>query len=667
LKLVIGIDTGGTYTDAVLLDKNSGQVVMKAKALTTPHDLSLGIAQAIERLGNVDYNQVRMVSISTTLATNAIVEGQGGRVGLFLIGYDQEIMEQQGLAQRLPVQAMVYLAGGHDVKGEEICPLDYKTASKVIQETKDQVDAYAVSGFFSVMNPDHEVQLRTLIQKQTTAPVVCGHELTNKLNALKRVSTVVLNARLLPLISHLLDSVSRVLFEKGCQAPLMVVKGDGTLISEGIARQRPVETILSGPAASVIGAEFLADVSDAIVVDMGGTTTDIAILEKGLPWSNPAGAIVGGWQTCVQAADLRTIGIGGDSHIHLVKDGSLHIGPRRAIPLSRLGSQFPEIVQQLTGASPYDWESEQIQSTDYIVLTHSHNGVSLTPKEAELIEILHQRPVPLFELRRVMGEHLSRVEQLEIMGVVRKAGLTPTDVLWSESIQEGDNLEAAQVGTEWTARQLNMTVESFTEFVREQVVARVAEEVLDKLFSDITNHSLSSAPQAWKKMLECLLGYDTFPDLCGYIQVRKPIIAIGAPVRCFIPKVAERLHSRCIIPSHAEVGNAVGAAVASITHTVEILVQPHIIGSGTLKYLVHSPHDREVFSNLEEAVERAERIATETATQNVHLSGGESCFVTLDRKYVTLGVLSEVTVRACATNRVIKEIRAKRLAESNEK
>jgi N-methylhydantoinase A/oxoprolinase/acetone carboxylase beta subunit len=245
--------------------------------------------------------------------------------------------------------------------------------------------------------------------------------------------------------------------------------------------------------------------------------------------------------------------------------------------------------------------------------------------------------------------------------------LTPTDVLWSESIQEGDNLEAAKAGTEWTARQLNMSLESFTEFVREQVVARVAEEVLDKLFCDITNHSLSSAPQVWKKLLECLLGYETFPDISGYIQVRKPIIAIGAPVRCFIPKVAERLHCRCIIPPHAEVGNAVGAAVASITHTVEILVQPHMIGSSTLEYLVHSPHDREVFSNLEEAVERAERIATDTATQNVHLSGGKSCSVTLDRKYVTMGFLSEVTVRACATDRVINEIDANRLPESNRK
>lgn len=655
MKLVIGIDTGGTYTDAVLLDKTSGSVLRKAKAITTPHDLSLGISQAIDGLGNLEFKQVKMVSISTTLATNAIVEGQGGRVALLLIGYDREVMEEQGLAKRLPVQSMFYIAGGHDVKGEEVCALDCASVVKAILETKDMVDAFAVSGYFGVMNPDHELQTRKLIQELTSAPVVCGHELTNKLNALKRVSTVVLNARLLPLISHLLDSVSRVLAEKGCHSPLMVVKGDGTLINEGMARQRPVETILSGPSASTIGAEFLAQVSDAIVVDMGGTTTDIAILENGLPWSNPAGATVGGWQTCVQAADIRTIGIGGDSHIQVDEKNALLIGPRRAIPLFRLGAQFPELAREISGSHPIDQHKKPIQPTDYLTLANSHNGSPITHIEAKLLDTLHQRPVSSTELFRTMGEKIDQVEQLEAMGVVRKAGLTPSDVLWSESSQVGGNHEVAFAGTQVVARQINMPVEKFTEYVREQIVRRISEEILDKLFNDLTNHSLSAAPQAWKKLLECLLGYDIYPDISGFIQVQKPIIAIGAPVGSFIPKVAERLHTKCIIPAHAEVGNAVGAAIASITHSVEILVQPHMIGSGTLVYLVHSPHTREVFTNLEEAVKRAEWIATETASQKVRESGGKSCAVTLDRQYINMGVLAEVTVRACATDRVTKK------------
>jgi N-methylhydantoinase A/oxoprolinase/acetone carboxylase beta subunit len=145
--------------------------------------------------------------------------------------------------------------------------------------------------------------------------------------------------------------------------------------------------------------------------------------------------------------------------------------------------------------------------------------------------------------------------------------------------------------------------------------------------------------------------------------VHKPIIAIGAPVACFVPQVADRLHTRCIIPPHAEVGNAVGAAVAGIKHTVEILVQPHVLGSGTLIYLVHSPRGREVLNNQEEAVRRAELIATEIATQRVTESGGKSVSVTIDRQTVNMGVLSEVTIRVCATERLLKKNRVKKIDE----
>ncbi len=655
MKLIIGIDTGGTYTDAVLLDTASGLVQRKAKAITTPHDLSIGIAHSIDGLGDVNFQQVGMVSISTTLATNAIVEGQGGRVALLLVGYDKEMMQQSGLAERLPVEGMCYINGGHDVKGDEVCPLDTETAYQGIQQYQNRVDAFAVSGYFGVMNPDHELRLRKMIQEQTSAPVVCGHELTSRLNALKRVSTVVLNARLLPLIRHSMDSVKKVLEMKGCAAPLMVVKGDGTLISERVARQRPVETILSGPAASAIGAEFLAGLSNAIVVDMGGTTTDIAILKDGRPWNNPAGATVGGWQTCVQAADLRTIGIGGDSHIRVERDSSFCVGPRRAIPLCRLGSEWPEIVQELQGTIQVPEDRTGTQLTDFLTIVNSNGDSSVAQADQTLIDTLRQGPMSVAHLRRSLGDYLASIERLEMMGIVRWAGLTPTDILWSECSQVGGNADASSAGTEVVARQLNLSVEDFCQQIKDRVIDRITKEILDKLVNDKTGHDLNPAPPVWGCLLECLLGYETIPSLSGYLQVHSPIVAIGAPVANFIPAVAEKLHTRCIIPPHAEVGNAVGAAVASITHTVEILVQPRVQGSGTLTYLVHSPRGREVVNTLEEALKRAESIATELATQAARESGAEMISVELDRQIVSMGTLAEVTVRACASKRQFKK------------
>jgi len=645
LKLGIGIDAGGTYTDAVLLDLASGQVQRKAKALTTPHDLSIGIAQAMAGLDRADYQRVRLVSISTTLATNAIVEEHGGRVGLLLIGYDADIMRQSGLEKRLPVEGLCYVAGGHDVKGEEVCALDTAAARRAIIEFQDRVDAFAVSGYFGVMNPDHELRVREMIAELTPAPVVCGHELTSQLNALKRVSTAVLNARLLPMIQRLLDSVKRVLAEQGIAAPLMVVKGDGTLISEQVARQRPVETILSGPAASAIGAEFLAGLSSAIVVDMGGTTTDIAILQDGRPWNNPAGATVSGWQTCVQAADLRTIGIGGDSHIRVEGGHTLRVGPRRAIPLCRLGDEWPEIVRELESAGELD-----TRPTDFITLSRSPDGLTSESEEA-ILHALRRGPMSVARLGRALGNHVVSAERLEASGVLRRAGLTPTDILWSESSGIGGNGAAARAGAQALARQLGVSTDELSRRALDQVVDTVAQEILDKLVSDQIGHSLFPAPKAWSFLLEQSLGHENTTALSCRMQVHRPIVAIGAPVASFMPRVADKLYTQCVIPPHAEVGNAVGAIVAGVTHVAEVLVQPHVQGAGTVTYLIHSLQGRETADSFTEAVARAEAIAVELAQEAVHHDGAEIASVKVDRQEVNMGVLSEMTIRACATGR----------------
>ncbi len=650
MKLAIGIDAGGTYTDAVLLDLGTGQVQRKAKAPTTPHDLSIGVAHAIKALGGTDYPHVRLVSISTTLATNAIVEGHGGRVGLLLIGYDEEIMRRTGLAKRLPVEGMRYINGGHDIKGDEICALDTETARQAILEFRDRVDAFAVSGYFGVMNPDHELRVREMIAELASAPAVCGHQLTNKLNALKRVSTVVLNARLLPVIQRLLDSVKKVLAEQEIVAPLMVVKGDGSLISEQVARQRPVETILSGPAASAIGAEFLSGLSNAIVVDMGGTTTDIAILQDGQPWNNPAGATVGGWQTSVQAADLRTIGMGGDSHIRVEERNTLRIGPRRAIPLCRLGVEWPEIVRELESAAHAGAGELDTQPADFLTLARPPEGLTSESEDA-MMRALRRGPMTIHGLNRTLGSHAVSPERLEALGVLRRAGLTPTDILWSESSQIGGNGMAARAGAQVVARQLNISVDELARQVLEQVVDTVAKEILDKLVADKTGHSLFPAPRAWAFLLEQSLGHEPEAALSCELQVHRSIVAIGAPVTSFVPRVADKLHTHCIIPTHAEVGNAVGAIVAGVTHVVEVLVQPHVQGAGTVTFLIHSSRGREVASSFAEAVTRAEVTAVELAQEAVHQAGAEVISVKVDRREVTLGALSEMTVRACATGR----------------
>lgn len=303
MAIVLGIDTGGTYTDAVLVDHESGRIVAGAKALTTHERLENGIHTAIERLlalpeaQGVRIDDVRLVSVSTTLATNAIAEGRGAPICALLIGYRQAIPDEEALQRPefdLPQARYAFVPGGHDAEGVEVDALDLYALRAAILEHAPHVAAFAVSGYFGTRNPEHELAAKRMVTELTGLPVTCGHELTHQLDAIRRAMTANLNATLIPLLADLIAAVEHTMATMGIHAPLMVVKGDGSLMEAAVAKERPVETILSGPAASVVGAQHLAGgLQEMVVVDMGGTTTDIAVIQGGHPRLSPQGAQVG--------------------------------------------------------------------------------------------------------------------------------------------------------------------------------------------------------------------------------------------------------------------------------------------------------------------------------------------------------------------------------------
>ncbi|MEO5614379.1 MAG: hydantoinase/oxoprolinase family protein, partial [Cypionkella sp.] len=346
----LGVDTGGTYTDAVIVDEAADLVIGKAKSLTTRADLALGIGRAVDAAlaqSGVAAKDVALVSLSTTLATNALVEGQGGRVALIFIGFDEGDLERGGLIEALKGDPVVKIAGGHSHAGTEVAPLDLAALEVLLRELGPQVMGFAVAARFATRNPAHEIAIRDLIRAVTGRPVTCSHELSAQLNGPKRALTAVLNARLIGMIDRLVAACERHLAEIGITAPLMVVRGDGALISAAMVRERPIETILSGPAASIVGARWLTGAKDALVSDIGGTTTDVALLRDGLPEIDPQGARVGGFRTMVEAVAMRTSGLGGDSDVHLITEGLLggmRLGPRRLIPVSLLASEHGAMV-----------------------------------------------------------------------------------------------------------------------------------------------------------------------------------------------------------------------------------------------------------------------------------------------------------------------------------
>jgi N-methylhydantoinase A/oxoprolinase/acetone carboxylase beta subunit len=614
MMIALGIDTGGTYTDAVLVDQASGRVMAGAKALTTYHDLSVGIGEAVAAVFDgqaVSPADVSLVGLSTTLATNAIVEERGAPVCLMLIGYDPDLIRQYGFERELVTQDVIYLRGGHDVEGNEVEPLDELAAREAILARRDQVEAFAVSGYFGVRNPAHELQTRGLIEELTASvnggplPVTCGHELTTRLNSVRRATTAALNARLIPLLQELIAIVRRTLDTLGVVAPLMIVKGDGSLVRAEWAMKRPIETILSGPAASVVGAWHLAGRRDVWVVDVGGTTTDIAALHEGRPRLNPEGARVGRWRTMVEAVDAHTVGLGGDSLVCLDSEGRLAIGPRRVVPLCALASTHPEIVDELrrqVGAS------QRQPLAGQFVLAQRRTAYATSEEDALLLRGLTAGPQSLLALvDRLLYSSLvvRRIERLETWRMALRSGFTPTDALHVLGRFEHWNAEASRLGAELLAARMGFSPQAFCERVVSEVSNRVTTELVSKVLGDETTPPDWEHEPSAAALLDRALTGAPASDLDCRLTLRHPVVAVGAPVEAYLPRVARQLHTELVIPSHAEVANAVGAVAGGVVLQQRVLIQP--LGANQ-HFRLHLPGGVHDFSSLEGSVVYARRV-----------------------------------------------------------
>ncbi|EHQ90545.1 hydantoinase/oxoprolinase family protein [Desulfosporosinus youngiae] len=608
--MILGIDTGGTYTDGVLLDSKQ-RVIAKAKALTTHQDLAIGIRNCINNLQERDWQQIRLVSLSTTLATNAVVEGRGCEAGLLLIGNE--------LPGVLPTQNYAVLQGGHDISGNPLADLDIREIRAALTKFQGNVDAMAISGYLSVRNPEHELRVREIVDEILGVPVVCAHELTSSLGFRERTVTAVLNAKLIPVIKELMASVKAVLREFNIQARLMIVKGDGTLMTEEGAMDKPIETILSGPAASIVGATSLTGADKAIILDMGGTTTDIAVLKDGVPKVNPEGATVGGWLTRVRAADIVTCGLGGDSYIKIDSKGRLSVGPQRVWPLAIAADKYPYLIQELQDQMEAVWTVPFAQPTDSYIFLKDKSPLILSEVELSALKTLKSGAHTHLSLAKQLGiePYFLNLQRLVEFGMLVKASLTPTDLLHVQGSYTPGNVNASKLGIEIMAHRLGVSSEEFIKLALNQVT----ENLCLALFDSMLNHNETS-PNI-KQNLKAEIFLDKIFDPCSEepfnlaVQVNYPLIAIGAPVKDYLPKAAEKLRCKLMIPEHSEVANAVGAASGKLIETMDALIRPNAGGG----FILHSPWERKVFENLTEAKEYARQQFEQEAKRSAEKAG----------------------------------------------
>ncbi len=646
--LGLGIDAGGTYTDTVLYDFSENRVVAWAKALTTHDDYTRGIEASLDKLAaeipEELFSTVGLVSLSTTLATNAIVEGKGGRAGIILIGYDRYTLKG------ISLEPAVVVRGKHSIEGESVEPLDLNEAKAAIRELISHgIDAFAVSSEVGARNPEYELKVKELIQQTTDLPVVCGSELTDELNCVKRANTCYFNARLIPLVTHLLTSVKDVLSKKGVAAPVMVVKGDGTLMGENAAKTRPVEMVLSGPAASVIGGAYLAGLKDGYVVDMGGTTTDAAIVENGFVAFKNEGISIEGFRTAVKTVDIHTFGLGGDSYItYNYRDKSIHVGPRRVVPLCYLADQFPQVLSQLSEKSS-DARGEEIlvQPVDYFMFQKDIRGHDFHPQEEAIVSILKKNgPMPREQLvRKVKASGLSllRTERLEMFGYIFRSALTPTDVLHAADKISFWNKEAAKRAVELYAVRAGCSAREFMDRVLREFYRNLIYQLLSFIFRedksihdrDGLSHNISHHLFSTKKQFHI------------DVRLKKPIVFIGAPSPSYAENLKEYIDLKVHVPEYNAVANAIGAITGAVREVVTILIRPEE-GRG---FTAFAPDRKINYKTLKDAKHAMSGLASDLVRERARLSGARNVDVKLkvEDKKVKLSRDDEVYLETVIT------------------
>ncbi|NLL84580.1 MAG: DUF1638 domain-containing protein [Lentisphaerae bacterium] len=624
--LGLGIDAGGTYTDAAIFNFDTRKVIAKAKSPTTHWDYAIGISGALDLLPSELLRQVKDVSVSTTLATNAIVEGKGQKVGLLL-------MPPAGGngADSIKHKPLRIIAGRLAIDGEELVPADLDGAVRAAEEmvAGDQVRAFAVTGYASSINPAHELAVMEAVRKATGLPVTCGHEVSALLDYRVRAETAALNARIIPYLESFLQRLHVSLYERGITGNVMVVRSDGSLMNVQRAAERPVETLLSGPAASVAGARFMCDAPDALVLDIGGTTSDTAVVADGVVRSDPNGARVGQWRTHVRALAVRTVGLGGDSEVWRDKEG-WRVGPRRIWPVCRLA----EVAGESAAEQCLAWverhpDSEASLHAIYALMPDSEIPESLDQRSKGILATLAAGPMAVGELMakmEVMRASFMGLEALQERQLVRRFGFTPTDALHVLGEMSMWNREYAVAYAAVLGVGERVDAVTLARRVIERAEYRLAETLLLARLAEMCDgREINGAGEPLAaELLKRGLG-NAIDGLGVSFDLGVPVVGIGAPASFLLPGAGKRLNTEVVVPQDGDVANAVGAVTSRVRVEHRVSIVPDELGQFHVSGLPGAP----VFAEMPEAQSYAEGAIEAWVRRLAAEAGAEESEVTI--------------------------------------
>jgi N-methylhydantoinase A/oxoprolinase/acetone carboxylase beta subunit len=471
--MLIGIDVGGTTTDAVLI--RNGEVYSTAKVPTEPANLLKSLLNALDNVSRgVPPEQFERVVFSTTVITNLIAEGKTDRVALLLV-------PGPGVnPASYTFPCSFYLKGAMDYRGREIQHLDEAEVRKTVNLIREQgFSRAAVVSKFGQRNPSHELRIEEILRElHPDCKIELGHKVSGKLNFPRRVATSMLASATGERYQQFVAEIKKALEERKIRAPVYILKADGGTLPIEKSVEFPVETIFSGPAASTIGALALTpEGQTSVVVDIGGTTTDLALILSGKPLIASKGVKLGNFLTHVRAFAVRSLAVGGDSIVRVRETETglrtVTIGPERVGPACCMGGKEP----------------------------------------------------------------------------------TPTDALRMLGLIEVGDAERAKEAIVSVASSLGKS-ESETASLIVDTAAEMIAQAVREMFLE------------WEQEP----AYRIWEVLQKKKERPENVVGIGGGARGLISEVAKKLNAKPIVPEHSEVGNAIGAAVARPTLTLNLRI-----------------------------------------------------------------------------------------------
>ena len=499
--MLLGLDVGGTFTDAVIIEGH--RVVSSAKRRTTKDNLMQGIGEALDAvLASCDTSNIEQVTLSTTVVTNTIVEEKEQVVDLYVV-----TGPGRNVDDIFPVSP-IYLQGYTDHRGivvERTSTDAVRDIARMVQE-RSGTDLAAVSAKFGVRNPQEELSITEALKERYNT-ISNGSLLSGSLNFPRRTISAYFNSAVTPVFTVFKKNVEDALSARNIKAPLHILKADGGSLPMEHMVSRPVETAFTGPAATVLGLSALGAIGNAhtVALDIGGTTTDISLWKQGKPLMTKNGVSIREYPSAVRSFAVTSVGIGGESVVRIV-DGEITVGPERVGPSAALGGNEPTLGDAL------------------ILLGHASYGD---------VELATQSLQQLADMLQADGKHGERENTFGNYG-----GNTFGDD--SENTFEDHNSEK--------------------QYIHNMSALDIAQLIVEKALETI-QHGIDEVVQAENKRPVYVVADIVNPD----VFVPAQIVVVGGTAPSLGPSIGEFLNLPVTIPENAAVANAIGAALALST------------------------------------------------------------------------------------------------------